>query len=151
MSRSRRVPGRSEPVEASWQDALVVIFPTMRGSFAKPASARAADTPPPISDGYRSHRGRERAQTKQPGGHDWTAARGAVDQALALRGSRVALYDLRETLQRAKPGLLLFVVLAVVTIVGDDSCVEPSAAGPSHRPTRSRWVLELLQCARLSR
>ena len=121
-----------DPVEALWQDALAGHLPDDARQLREAVSARAADTP--LADLRRLIEAiaeRERAQTKQPASHDWTAARGAVHQALALRGSRVALYDLRETFERAS-GPLPSPFLAAVTIVGDDSCVEPLAAAFAH-------------------
>ena len=38
---------------------------------------------------------REQAATRAARRDDWQIVRGALHQALALRGSRIALYDLR--------------------------------------------------------
>lgn len=57
----------------------------------------------------------------------WRAARGALHQALALRGSRIAVYDLRETVAEAQ-GPLPASFLAALQVVGDPSCLEPIAA-----------------------
>jgi HEAT repeat protein len=54
----------------------------------------------------------------------WLAARANVHRALARRKSRVALYDLRETLEQADTGLPDEFVEAVAAI-GDASCLEP--------------------------
>jgi hypothetical protein len=54
----------------------------------------------------------------------WAAARGAVHQALAQRGSRVALYDLRETLE-TRPADMPVTMLAALAAVGDRTCLEP--------------------------
>ena len=134
-----------DPVEALWQDALAGHLPDDARQLREAVSARAADTP--LADLRRLIEAiaeRERAQTKQPASHDWTAARGAVHQALALRGSRVALYDLRETFERAS-GPLPSPFLAAVTIVGDDSCVEPLAAAFAHADAEPRWKHLLAQ------
>jgi hypothetical protein len=56
----------------------------------------------------------------------WTAARGQVHQALAARASRVALYDLRDTLEQAH-GPLPVGFLAAAAAVGDPGCLEPLA------------------------
>lgn len=58
---------------------------------------------------------------------DWTAARAAAHLALAQRGSRLALYDLRETLAAANEPLPVEFV-TTVSEVGDVSCLEPLAA-----------------------
>jgi hypothetical protein len=57
----------------------------------------------------------------------WTAARAAAHAALAQRGSRLALYDLRETIQSTK-GPLAVEFMAALTAIGDVSCAEPIAA-----------------------
>ena len=87
---------------------------------------------------------RERAQTKTSAINDWKAARGAVHQALALRDSRVALYDLRETFERAM-GPLPSPFLAAVKLVGDDSCVEPLASAYANAAAEPRWRHQLAQ------
>jgi HEAT repeat protein len=56
----------------------------------------------------------------------WRVARGAVHQTLAARGSRLAMYDLRETLTSATDPLPVG-FLAAVEAIGDASCVEPIA------------------------
>ena len=58
---------------------------------------------------------------------EWQAARAAAHLALARRGSRVALYDLRESLESAKAPLPVELIAAVREI-GDVSCLEPIAA-----------------------
>ena len=136
-----------DPVEALWQDALAGHLPDDARQLREAVSARAADTP--LADLRRLIEAiaeRERAQTHQPASHDWTAARGAVHQALALRGSRVALYDLRETFERASEPLPS-PFLAAVAIVGDDSCVEPLAAAFA-QADQERWRLQLADALR---
>jgi hypothetical protein len=56
----------------------------------------------------------------------WTTARGAVHAALASRNSRVALYDLRETVQQTREPLPVDFLAALETI-GDASCLEAIA------------------------
>lgn len=58
---------------------------------------------------------------------EWMTARAAAHVALASRGSRLALYDIRETLEAA-PGPLPVEFLSALTAVGDVSCLEPIAA-----------------------
>ncbi len=124
-----RALGKPEdPAEALWQDALAGHLPDNPRELRETIPVRAADAP--LADLRRLIEAiaeRERTQTKPPAIHDWKAARGAVHQALALRGSRVALYDLRETFERAT-GPLPSPFLAAVKIVGDESCVEPLAS-----------------------
>lgn len=61
----------------------------------------------------------------------WTALRASAHLLLAQRGSRLALYDLRETLESAR-GPLPVEFLAAVDVVGDASCIEPLAAAYAH-------------------
>ena len=61
----------------------------------------------------------------------WMALRATVHVLLAQRGSRLALYDLRETLESSR-GPLPVEFLAAVDVVGDASCVEPLAAAYAH-------------------
>jgi hypothetical protein len=57
----------------------------------------------------------------------WTTVRAAVHAALARRASRVALYDLRETLEQAK-GPLPVDMITALALVGDPLALESIAA-----------------------
>ena len=57
---------------------------------------------------------------------EWTRTRGAAHVALASRGSRLAVYDLRESLESAAAPLPVE-FLAALSLVGDGSCLEPIA------------------------
>jgi len=56
----------------------------------------------------------------------WRAARTAIHVALAHRGSRVGLYDLRELLEAAD-GPVAAPLFTAVGLIGDASCLEPLA------------------------
>jgi hypothetical protein len=77
---------------------------------------------------------REReASEPQPRRAEWTRVRGRLHVALAARGSRIALYDLRESLEAATPaasmsGPLPVEFLAALSTAGDASCLEAVAA-----------------------
>jgi hypothetical protein len=58
---------------------------------------------------------------------EWTAARGAAHAALAARGSRIALYDLREALHAATEPLPVEFLTALADI-GDETCLEGIAS-----------------------
>jgi hypothetical protein len=62
--------------------------------------------------------------------------RAALHQVLADRGSRVALYDARETLERATVPLPVEFVTALAT-VGDRSCLDAIAGAYSRVPRSS--------------
>ncbi len=72
---------------------------------------------------------------------EWTAARAAAHRALAERGSRLALYDLRESLDSA--ARLPVELVAALSLVGDAGCLEAIAgayarsSGPGR--TRDDW------------
>ena len=73
------------------------------------------------------HVRRKELQEKDRGRRDeWRVVRGAVHQALAARNSRLALYDLRDSL--LEPGRLPVAFLAAIEEIGDASCVETLAA-----------------------
>jgi HEAT repeat protein len=80
------------------------------------------------------------------GATDWRGARAALHQVLADRGSRVALYDARETLERATAPLPVEFVTALAT-VGDRTCLDAIAAAHSRVPrssgTRDWWHANL--------
>ena len=56
----------------------------------------------------------------------WRAVRGAVHQALAARNSRLALYDLRDSLLASDRLPIAF--LAAIEEIGDATCLETLAA-----------------------
>ena len=57
---------------------------------------------------------------------DWGAVRGALHVALARRGSKVALYDLREAFERSVEPLPPDYLVAM-GMIGDAACLEPLA------------------------
>lgn len=84
-------------------------------------------------------RSREEAEAASARRTEWQAARAAVHQALAERNSRLALYDLRESLA-VVPGPLPVGFLAALERVGDASCLEEVAAAYLRaRGARDEW------------
>jgi hypothetical protein len=77
---------------------------------------------------------------------DWVVTRGAVHAALARRGSRVALYDLRESFDAAQ-GPLPLDFLGAVTAIGDASCLEPLARAWTASPREAWWRTRLSEAA----
>ena len=114
--------------EALWRDALEGRLPDapdeLRAAVATRASTAPLNTLRTLVDAVRS-------QERDAGGdgarRGWTALRGSLHQALAFRGSRVALYDLRETLADAATPLPTS-FLTALHVLGDASCLEPLAA-----------------------
>ena len=77
------------------------------------------------------HRLIEKVRSKESEGRparrrDWGAVRGTLHLALARRTSKVALYDLREALERAQEPLPPDYLMAM-GMIGDASCLEPLA------------------------
>ena len=68
----------------------------------------------------------------------WTAVRGMLHQHLASRGSRLALYDLREGLEGAT-GLLPAGFLSAAAVVGDATCLTPLARAWVESTPHDRW------------
>ncbi len=69
---------------------------------------------------------REREESGGRRKAEWTAVRGAIHVTLARRGSRVALYDLREALERREEGRSLpSDFMTAMALVGDATCLEP--------------------------
>ena len=75
-------------------------------------------------------REREAAESSVPRRAEWTHARAAAHVALAGRGSRLAVYDLRESLEAVNAWTTPLPVefLAALSRVGDASCLEAIAA-----------------------
>jgi hypothetical protein len=86
-------------------------------------------------------RRRESEAADEAAREGWRAARGALHQALALRGSRVALYDLRETLEATRARLPVAMVSAIATI-GDRSTLDAVADAAAR--TNDPWTREHL-------
>jgi hypothetical protein len=71
-------------------------------------------------------RAREQRETVTESREQWRALRGALHQALAARNSRLALYDLRDSL--ADPARLPVAFLGALEEIGDATCLEALAA-----------------------
>jgi len=80
----------------------------------------------------REREGSEAAKIKE----QWRVARAAAHVALAHRGSRLAVYDLRESLESAK-GPLPVEFLEALKLVGDATCLEAIAG--AYVKTKDSW------------
>lgn len=76
---------------------------------------------------------------KGPVRAEWTALRGAAHATLAQRGSRLALYDLKESFESAREPLPVE-FLGAVAAVGDATCLEPLAAAYTRATENGRRV-----------
>jgi hypothetical protein len=91
-------------------------------------------------------RDRERREASARARQRWMLARGTAHAALARRGSRVALYDLRESFDSAQEPLPLD-FLAAVTTLGDESSLESLARAWAAAAPRERWWRDRLRDA----
>lgn len=128
------LPNRAQPADAADAEE-------MRRLIAESGGTR------PLSD---LHRALERAREREmaaPGEHErqaWLAARAAAHQALAARGSTVALYDLRELLERLDAAPPVGIV-AALRDVGDTACLD--AIAKAWTRSADEWTHEQLQAA----
>ena len=110
--------------------------PTIRSRSPAPSLTAAASIPLPLLQRL-VDRIREHEAAEPSGREEWAKARAAAHLALAGRGSRLALYDLRESLERAAAPLPVE-FLAALSQIGDASCLEAIAAAYVQAPGSSR-------------
>ena len=142
-----RMPDRDAAgAEAIWTDAIAGRLPDtphgLRETLVRRAPSVPLNTLRRLVDAIRSREAEDRSLATA-----WLALRGAIHQALALRGSRVALYDLRETIESG-PAPLPVSFLTALHVIGDVSCLEPvaaawGAAGRDATPAGERWRQQL--------
>lgn len=109
------------------KEAADGILPDTPNVLKLALTESAAQVPPAVLQQVIERvRFREGAETG-PIRAEWTALRGAAHSALAQRGSRLALYDLKESLESAREPLPVEFLGAAATI-GDASCLECVAA-----------------------
>ena len=140
--------------DAVWKDALDGRLPDAPDELRAAVAARSATAPlnslRTLVDAVRS---REReAGDDGPARRGWLTLRGSLHQALAFRGSRVALYDLRETLEDAATPLPTS-FLTALHVLADASCLEPLAAAwgaaePDRTAEGLRWRQQLASALR---
>lgn len=122
--RTAPSPAGADPV---WTDAVEGRLPASPGTMkqvlaAKRGSARLTELQHVIDH----LRLREQGETDAARREEWRAVRGLAHQALAARNSRLALYDLRDSL--LDPDRLPVAFLAALEEIGDATCLEPLAA-----------------------
>lgn len=107
------------------------------GEMVRRALGRAGDamTLPDVLTLIERLRDHEKAQPAAGTGQ-WQAARAAAHLVLARRASRVALYDLRETVEGAKAPIAME-FLAALDALGDASCVD--AVARAYASARDAW------------
>jgi hypothetical protein len=130
----RRVDPRLDAARAI-EEAAAGVLPADPLSLATSLAECGAAAPlPTLHRLIGVVRSQEAAETRPAGRRDWLAVRGTLHLLLATRGSRVALYDLREAFERAAAPLPDDFVRAAAT-AGDASCLESVAAAFSRAST----------------
>lgn len=146
---SAPAPAPSGSREARLADPPPALDPDAMGDDAEAVRRlileTGRDAPLPVL-----HRFVERLRTREealppPAQAPWRLARAAVHEILAARGSRVALYDLRESLESATAAALPVGMLKALAEIGDASCLEPIAA--AHARSEDSWLREQLAAA----
>ena len=123
-----RPPGSASPGDdAAWLDAVEGRLPASPAVLKQALASRRGNARLTELQHLVDHlRAREQRETDVGRREEWRAVRGAVHQALAARNSRLALYDLRDSLLDADRLPVAF--LAALEEIGDATCLETLAA-----------------------
>lgn len=130
--RARAAPPRpegaaSERDDAGWASAVDGRLPATPALLKQALAARRGTARLTELQRLVDHlRAREQRESDAGRREEWRAVRGAVHQALAARNSRLALYDLRDSL--LEPERLPVAFLAALEEIGDATCLETLAA-----------------------
>lgn len=125
---------------SAWRDAVAGRLPAipeaLRSALAAVRSSAKLTDLQRVVDVVRAQEQRETDRARR---EEWRAVRGAVHQALAARNSRLALYDLRDSVLDADRLPVTF--LAALEEIGDATCLEPLAAAydASSRSSDTWW------------
>jgi hypothetical protein len=144
--RQRASMGDAPSKSDVWNRAVGGVLPASsdllkRAIVAHAASARLTELQR-LVDAVRAREAREGDAMSRA---EWRAVRGALHQALAQRGSRLALYDLRDSLQESERLPVAF--LAALEEIGDATCVESLAAAYEATPPGDPWWRDHLAAA----
>jgi hypothetical protein len=143
VARADDLPRDTAAADAVWEDALEGRLPEGPAALREAAQARAGgaalNSLQKMIDVVRSHEATVADAAKRG---EWRLLRGTLHQALALRGSRVAVYDLREALQDPERPLPTS-FLAALHVVGDRTCLEPLAGAYASSNGDARSKLQL--------
>lgn len=141
QARAAAAPHAPAATDTVWQEAISGVLPEDPAVLREAVRSRAAAAPlSGLQKLVEAVKAREQGSTRSSM-EAWRGVRGALHQALALRGSRVALYDLREELSET-PEPLPPAFLAAAHVVGDASCLEPIAAAWT-AASDGRWRQQL--------
>lgn len=138
--RAHTAVRRPQNDDAAWRDAVAGRLPAtpaaLKTALAAVRSTAKLTDLQRLVDHLRAHEQRETDRARR---EEWRALRGAVHQALAARNSRLALYDLRDSLLDTDRLPVTF--LAALEEIGDATCLEPLAAAydASSRSSDTWW------------
>src|SRR5688572_1364222 len=124
---SARAGAQLRETESAWRDATDGRLPASPTALKKTLISKRTTARLTELQHLVDHlRAQEQRETEAIRREEWRAVRGAVHQALAARNSRLALYDLRDSL--LDPDRLPVAFLAALEEIGDATCLEPLAA-----------------------
>jgi HEAT repeat protein len=144
--RARAVEGAGQRRD-TWRDAVAGRLPPVPATLKQAlASVRASVALTDLQRVIDHVRAEEQRQNDGAVREEWRAVRGALHQALAARNSRLALYDLRDSLLGAERLPVAF--LAAIEEIGDATCLEPLAAAyDASSRSRDPWWREHVAAA----
>jgi HEAT repeat protein len=128
----RAVVNPVQRLEAAAEGRLPGDPEALKSAIARSAASVPLSTLHQIVERIRLHEGslpRERRV-------EWMSTRAATHVALAHRNSRLALYDLRETIESSRERVPVE-FFAAVTAIGDTTCLEPIAT--AYARARDDW------------
>lgn len=148
QARAVEAPREAATADAVWQDAVEGRLPDTPADLRDVLQARGGAAPlgvlQKLVDAVRQKEGSLSGARRT----EWLATRGALHQALALRGSRIAVYDLREEVADARERLPVS-FLSALHVVGDESCLEAIATAYGQAPASdAHWRHQLVAAFR---
>ena len=138
-----RARDRADPVRDVLGARPSGSCPTIRSRCASAIATVGGRRPAAAAPADRRARPRARRRGAGRPREEWTTARAAAHVALASRGSRLALYDLRESLERATRRCRSS-SSPRCRLIGDASCLEAIAAAHATGRARRDWWREHL-------
>ena len=130
---SKAAPVSSGPAAPPFEDSLPEDPEPLRHQLSRDGPTAPLTTLHRLVERVREREAQDPARRSA-----WMTARAAAHLALATRGSRLALYDLRETLESTREPLAVE-FLAALKEIGDVSCLEAIAAAYAHAPAETDW------------
>jgi len=131
-TQRRAVVNTVRRLEAAAAGTLPTDAEALKSAIARSGADVPLSTLHQIIERVRVREGSDPAERRAA----WMAARAAAHIALADRGSRLALYDLRETIESLREPIPVE-FFAAVTTIGDATCLEPIAG--AYRRAKDDW------------